>query len=331
MKAILHKRYGSPEVLEYGDVPKPEPKDDEVLIKVYATTVTSADCNVRSLVFAPKLAKFPARLYFGLKTPRFSILGTEFSGVVEKVGIDVKNFKKGDAVVGVPGLSFGAHAEYICLKGDSVVVKKPQNISFEQAASFSFGAHTSLFFLRDKAQVKKGDKVLIYGASGCLGTFAVQLAKYFGAQVTAVCSTANIDAMKDLGADTVIDYKKEDFTKRDEKYDIIYDTVGKASVSKSRKVLKDDGVYLSAYFRFADIFYSIVTGITKKRKVLLVGEAKETKEDLVFLAGLMEKGAIRSVIDKTYPLEQTAEAFRYVEEGHKKGNVVINIIQGETE
>ncbi len=331
MKAILHKRYGAPELLEYADVAKPEPKDDEVLIKVHATTVTSADCNVRSLRFAPKIAKFPARLFFGLFKPRFNILGTEFSGTIEAVGKDVAKFKAGDAVLGSPGMAFGAHAEYLVMPENGEIVQKPENISFEQAASLFFGGHTSLFFLRDKAQVKKGQKVLINGASGCLGTYAVQLAKYFGAEVTAVCSTGNVEMVTSLGADHVIDYKKEDFTKGDEKYDIIYDTVGKASVCNSRKVLKKDGVYLSAYFRFEDIAESIWTGITGSRKVLLVGAAPEKIEDLKFLTDLMARGVLTSVIDKTYPLEKTAEAFRYVEEGHKKGNVVINVFKGKEE
>lgn len=325
MKAVLHKKYGPPEVLEYGDVPKPEPGDSDVLIKVLATTITSADCNVRSMRFAPKIARLPARIYFGLKTPRFSILGTEFSGTVEKVGKDVTKFRIGDEVMGTPGVNFGAHAEYICLKDDSLIVKKPENVTFEQAASLFFGGHTSLFFLKHKAQIQKGHKVLIYGASGCLGTYGVQLAKHFGAEVTAVCSTANVEKMKELGADHVVDYKNEDFTLGNDRYDIIYDTVGKASVSKSRKVLKGDGVYLSSYFRLADIFYSIVTAITGKRKVMLVGEAKETNEDLEFLTDLMAKGVLRSVIDRTYPLKDAAKAFRYVEEGHKKGNVIIRI------
>jgi len=325
MKAVLHTKYGAPELLKYSEVPRPEPKEGEVLIKIHATTITSADCNVRALTFAPKMFRLPARLYFGFFKPNINILGTEFSGVVESVGRDVKKFKAGEKVFGIPGLKMGAHAEYLCLSEDGEFVTKPENVTFEEAASTFFGGHTSLFFLRDKARIKKGQKVLIYGASGCLGTFAVQLAKYFGAEVTGVCSTGNVEMVKSLGADRVIDYTKEDFADSDEKYDIIFETVGKASVSDCKKSLKPDGTYLSAHVRFADIVHSIMSSLFGSKKVMLVGAAPERVEDIIFLKELLEAGRIKPVIDRTYPLEETAEAFRYVEQGHKKGNVVIKV------
>ena len=269
--------------------------------------------------------QLPARLFFfGIFRPRINILGIDLAGEVEAVGKDVKRFKEGDQVFGTPGIAFGAHAEYTCMPEDGVLTIKPANIAWEEAASVFLGAHTALFFLRDKANIQAGHKTLIYGASGAIGTFAVQLAKYFGAEVTGVCSTTNLEMVKSLGADKVIDYTKEDFTRSGETYDLIFDTVGKTSFSRCKSSLKQKGIFLAALMDLPEIVQIIWTSMTGGKKVK-GGVALERVEDLNFLKELMEAGKIKPVIDRCYPLEQTAEAFRYVEEGHKKGNVVIRV------
>ncbi|MED1780518.1 NAD(P)-dependent alcohol dehydrogenase [Brevibacillus fortis] len=302
MRAVVCTKYGSPDVLELKEVEKPILKDNEILIKVHATTVTSGDCRIRAFK-SPFLLWIPMRLVLGLTKPRNPILGVELSGEIEAIGKKVKRFKKGDQVYALSGMRCGAHAEYICLHENAVVGVKPTNASYEEAAAIPFGGTTALHFFR-KGKLQKGHKVLIYGASGSVGTSAVQLAKYFGAEVTGVCSTANVELVKALGADYVIDYTKEDFTKKEERYDIVFDAVGKATKSHCVKALAPKGRFLT------------VDG---------QGIAKVRTEDLDFLKELMEAGEIKAVIDRCYSLEQVPDAHRYVETGRKKGNVVIRV------
>lgn len=322
MKAVICTKYGPPAVLELRDVEKPTPRDNEVLIKIFATTVTSGDMRMRSFK-VPPLPWLPFRLILGLRGPRKKILGTDLAGEIEAAGKDVTLFKKGDRVFGSTG-GFGAHAGYVCLSEDAVLTTKPDNISYEEAAPVFFGGHTALHFLR-KGNIQDGQKVLIYGASGAIGTFAVQLAKYFGAEVTGVCSTANLELVRSLGADKVIDYTREDFTRSSETYDIIFDTVGKSPFSGCVGSLKKKGVYLRAvHMTLSPIVRGLWTNLTGSKKVI-GGVAGEYKEDLIFLKELVETGKIKPFIDRRYPLEQIAEAHRYVETGHKKGNVVITV------
>ena len=319
MKAIVCTKYGSPDVLQLKQVVKPTPKDNEVLIKIYATTVTSGDCRMR------KADPFAVRFINGLTRPKkITILGNELAGKIEAVGNNVKLFKTGDKIFGQTGMQLGANAEYICLPEDGAVAIKPVNLTYEEAASIPFGGSTALHFLR-KGNIGSMQKVLIYGASGSLGTAAVQLAKYFGAEVTGICSTANVEVVKSLGADTVIDYTKEDFIKNSQSYDIIFDTTGKSPFSGCVKSLKQKGVYLRAvHMTLSPIIHGLWTSMTSSKKVV-GGVATGRKENLVFLKELIEAGKLKPVIDRRYPIEQIAEAHRYVDKGHKKGNVVITV------
>ncbi len=322
MKAIICTKYGPPEVLQLKEVEKPAPGDNEVLIKIYATTVTTGDSRIRGFR-VPLSFWLPARLALGLRKPKKAILGSVFSGEIESVGKDVKLFKKGDKVFASSGHSLGAYAEYVCMPENGCLAIKPTNMTFEEAAAIPWGGLTALHFLR-KGNIRNGQKVLIYGASGSLGTSAVQLAKYFGAEVIGVCSTSNLDLVKFLGADEVIDYTREDFTKSSKTYDVIFDTVGKSSISDCVSSLKKDGVYLQAVatpalsvrMRWASIISS---------KKLIGGTFTPKAENLIYLKEIVEAGKIKPVIDKRYPFEQIIEAHRYVDKGHKKGNVVITI------
>ena len=325
MKAIVYHDYGPPEVLKLEEIEKPAPKDNEVLIKVYAATVTAGDCNVRGFTFVPPGFGPLPRLMFGLRKPKKPILGTEVAGEIEAVGKNVKLFKKGDQVFGIDSNTFGAYAEYVCRPEKGALIEKPANLTYEEAAALPFGAGTALYFLRDRAKLQRAQKVLIQGASGGVGLYAVQLAKYYGAEVTGVCSSMNLELVKSLGADKVIDYIKQDFTQTGETYDIIMDIVpGKVSFSRCKNSLKPNGQYLAVAGGLREMRDMLRTSITGGRKVIF-GTPSERKEELVFVKELVEAGKLRPLIDRCYPLEQIAEAHRYVDKGHKKGNVVITV------
>jgi 2-desacetyl-2-hydroxyethyl bacteriochlorophyllide A dehydrogenase len=317
MKAIELTKYGAPEFLQMKELEKPSPKDNEILIKIHASSVSSGDARIR------RADPFIIRLIFGFKRPRKPILGVVLAGKVEAIGTSVSNFKTGDEVFGSSRMNFGAHAEYVSVPEDAVLALKPGNMSYEEAASIPFGATASMHFLRI-ANIQQGQKVLIYGASGALGTMAVQLAKNFGAEVTAVCSTSNLELMKSLGADHVIDYTQEDFTRNGKKYDVVFDTIGKSSIRKSLKSLSDHGHLLLASAGIGTMIGGSIKSMFIKKKIVS-GVIKETVKDMNFFKLLIEKGSLKAVIDRTYPLEQIAEAHAYVEKGHKKGNVIIAI------
>jgi NADPH:quinone reductase-like Zn-dependent oxidoreductase len=317
MKAIIYTQYGPPEVLQLREVEKPVPKDDEILLSVKATAVNSGDWRLR------KADPFAVRLLFGLSKPKINILGSVFSGEVESVGKDVKLFKIGDQVFGHTDMRFGAYAEYMCLPENGTLALKPDSITHTEAAVIPFGAAAALHFIK-KAGLKPGQKVLINGASGAVGSAAVQLARHFGAIVTGVCSTANIDIVKSLGADMVIDYTKEDFTKNGKKYDVIFDTVNKVSFSSGLKSLNKSGLLILSASGTSEMIQGFWTSMTSSKKVM-TGVIGHSAEDILFLKELIETNKLKPVIDKTYSLRQIAEAHAYVEKGHKKGNVAITL------
>lgn len=320
MKAIVYTKYGPPEVLQHKEVAKPVPKDNEVLIKNYATTVTKFDCWMRSCT-APLGFGILMRIATGIRKPKQPILGTEFSGQIEAVGKDVTLFKKGDQVFGYLGMSLGAYADSICLPEDGVLAIKPANMTYEEAAAVQQGALTALYFLK-KGNIRRGQNILIFGASGGVGAAAVQLAKYFGAEVTGVCSTAKLELVRSMGADNVIDYTEEDFTKNGHAYDIIFDTVGKSPFLSSTKSLKKKGVYIFTTYGLPKLFQILVFNLISSKKAIS-GLLEETIEDLIFLRDLIEAGSLKVVIDRIYPLALAADAHRFAETGQQRGHVVI--------
>ncbi len=319
MKAVVYQSYGSPDVLTLQDVPKPTPKANQILVKVRATTVNRTDCAMR------QAAPFVWRPYLGLFRPKRPILGSEFAGDVEAVGTDVTTFAVGDQVFGLSG--FGANAEYVCVREGGSVAPKPTTMTYEEAAAVCDGAAAALTCLR-KAKVEPGQRILIYGASGSVGTAAVQLAKYFGAEVTAVCGTRNLELAKSLGADYVIDYTRGDFTKHGQTYDAVIDAVGKSTYLRCRKLLKSEGVYVPTDGGplYQNLFFVLWTSRVGRKKAV-AAVTRSTKQDIHFLKDLTEAGKYRPVIDRRYPLAQIAEAHRYVETGRKTGNVIITVDQ----
>ncbi|MBT8184292.1 MAG: NAD(P)-dependent alcohol dehydrogenase [Eudoraea sp.] len=318
MKAIVYTNYGPPEVLKLQKVPKPLPGEYEVLIKNLATTVTARDWRFR------KARPFLARFFTGLLKPKIRILGSDFSGKVSALGKNASLFNVGDHVYGSTNQDLGAYAQFICMPEKGLLVEKPEKVGIKEAAAVFFGGHAALHFLR-KGGIRKGQKVVIYGASGAVGTSAVQLAHYFGAEVTGVCSSRNVRLVKSLGADRVIDYTKEDFTDLPDKFDIIFDTVGKSSYWACIRSLKKDGTFISTVLMTPKSLLNAMWTKLSSRKRVIGGEAKERGEDLVFLNDLLEAGQLRPVIDREFSLEQMTDAHRYVEKGHKTGNVIINI------
>lgn len=319
MKAVIYQKYGLPEVLQLKEVKTPVPEKNEVLVKIKATTVTPVDCVFRSG------KQFAARMFTGLRKPKNPILGSELSGVVESVGEKVKNFRPGDEVFG----SGPGHAEFACISADGPIAIKPKSLSFQEAAAVPYGMLTALPFLRDSGNIQSGQKVLINGASGSIGTYAVQLAKYYGAEVTGVCSTPNIDLVNSIGADRVIDYKKEDFTKTGDTWNIIFDAVGKSSFSKSKRALTPNGIYMTTVMGFPILFQMLWTSKfgSKKANITFTGlrPPEETSKDILVIKKMVEQQKIKPVIDRTWPLGEIVKATRYVEKGHKAGNVVITL------
>ena len=323
MKAIVATKYGGPEVLQVQEIEKPIPKPHEVLVKVFVASVTRADTMIRTG------KPYIGRLIVGLTKPKHPVTGTGFAGVISQVGENVTKFKVGDKVFGETTTGFGTHAEYVAVNEDGVIARKPDFLTFQEAATLADGPLTSMNFLKNVAQLLPGQKILINGASGSLGTAAVQLAKQMGAEVTGVSSASNLDLVKSLGADHVIDYNKVDFTNLLAQYDIIYDTVGKSSFSKSKKALKPGGAYISPVLKMGTMLQMLKTSMigNKKAKFSATGILKETqlRELLNELLAIMAKSDFKTIIDREYPLEQTAEAYAYISKGHKKGNVIVTV------
>jgi len=330
MKAIVYTEYGPPDVLKLKEVEKPVPGDKEILVRIHATPVSFGDMLVRDLkAVTPKKFHMPllfwliAKVYFGIRRPRITILGSEFAGEIESVGKDVERFRKGDPVFGYRGQSMGAYAEYLCMPENGVLAPKPANMTYEQAAAVPYGAIMALSLLW-KVDLRAGQRVLVNGASGGIGPFVVQLARYYGAEVTGVCGTPRLDYVKSLGADHVIDYTREDFTASAETYDVIVDILGRGRFSRIKRSLTPNGRWLLVSFKTKKILQMLWTSLAGGKKVICA-LSTEKAEDLVFIKELIEAGKIKAVIDQCFPLAQAAEAHRYVEQGHKKGSVVITV------
>lgn len=330
MKAAVFTQYGSPDVLQLREVAKPAPKDNEILIRIRATPVNIGDLWARNFsAISPRKFSMPmplwlpARIAMGFNKPKRTILGSEFAGEVESVGKAVKRFKAGDPVFGYRAMNFGANAEYLCMPEDGLVTIKPTNMTDEEAAAVPYGALTALNLLR-KVNIQRGQKVLINGASGAIGSYALQLARYYGAEVTGVCGTPRVEMVKALGADKVIDYTKEDFTKNGETYDLIFDILGKSSFARCKNSLKPNGRYLLASFKMRHLVQMLWTSRIGSKKVICA-LSSESRDDLIFVKELVEAGKLKSIIDKCYPLEAAAEAHRYVETGYKTGSVIITV------
>jgi NADPH:quinone reductase-like Zn-dependent oxidoreductase len=331
MKAIVFTKYGSPDVLQLKEVATPTPKDNEILVKVHATPVNYGDLTARNFAHLtssefnmPALLYLPARMSFGWNKPKINILGSELSGEVEAIGKDINRFKPGDSIFAYAGMNMGANAEYICLPENGTIAPKPANLTYEEAATLPYGAVMAASLLQ-KARLQPGQKILINGASGGIGSLAIQLAKYYGAEVTGVCGAPRLGYVKSLGADKVIDYTRQDFTQNGETYDVIFDILGRSSFSRCKNSLKPQGIYLLASFKGRALFDMLWTSLTDSSQKVICVMAEEKTENLVLVKELAEAGKIKSIIDKCYPLEQTADAHRYVERGNKHGNVVITV------
>jgi NADPH:quinone reductase-like Zn-dependent oxidoreductase len=319
MKAILCTKYGSPDVLQLKEVAKPVPKDNEVLIRIYATTVNRTDCAIL------RAEPFFSRFVTGIFKPKEPILGTEFAGIIEAVGKTVASYEVGDKVFGFNESGFGSHAEYMTISEDEALATMPRNITYEQAAASTEGAHYAHNFIK-KVDLRSGQEVLVNGATGAIGSAAVQLLRYFGVNVTAVCNGKDIELVRSLGADRVLDYTKEDFTKDGQKYDFVFDTVGKSSFAKCRPLLEPNGVYISSELGFMaqNVLFALTTPIIGNKKVIFPLPT-DCRGSVLFVKKLIEEGNFRTVIDRKYPLEQVVEAYKYVEKGQKVGNVVITV------
>jgi NADPH:quinone reductase-like Zn-dependent oxidoreductase len=325
VKAILHTRYGPPDLLQLREVETPTPKNNEVLIAVHATTVSTGDCNIRNFTFVTKSMLPIAKVIFGITKPwKARVLGTELAGEVVRTGNDVTRFKPGDRVVASTGAACGGHAQYACLPETGAVAIKPDSLTWEQAVAIPFGANTALYYLRDLGKIRPGQNLLIIGASGAIGTAGVQLAKHFGASVTGVCSGPNVELVKALGADNVVDYTREDFTESGNTYDLIFDVVGATTFDHCQRSLKPAGIFLQNIMELSDIVRVAWTSITGRKRIK-GGVAFGNMANMGLITALAEAGSLRPVIDRSYPLERIAEAFKYVEQGHKKGNVVITV------
>ena len=321
MKAAVYERYGPPEVVKIAEVPRPVPGDDELLIKTYAATITSADWRARTMIGPPGFGPIP-RLVFGIFRPRRKILGTEMAGRIEAVGKDVTSFSVGEDVIAFPGLAMGCHAEYIKIPASGKVVRKPRNLSFPEASSLSFAGTTALYFLRNRGRIKSGQTVLIVGASGAVGTMGVQLAKFFGAHVTGVCSTPNLQLVLSIGADRVVDYTQTDIARSDETFDVVFDAVGALPLATIRKMLRPSGRAVVAAASLLDNIKAPLWSLMGAQK-FYAGVAAEAVEDMRLLAEMAEKGALKPVIDRVYPLDQITQGHAHVGSGHKAGNVVV--------